>query len=421
VDENSAGTLFADATERALLGCVLFGGKNVAEKLATDIGLTPAHFYRHDYGALYADILAVIDGGDDVDSLIVSGKSHWSLGELESLVASAGVLGHYPSYASRVIELANLRRVKQAGLHLVAGAQAEDQTQIAKGEALLSAPVGNRRETFDASELAEQLYVMLDSGKPETFSWPFGRFDRITNGGMRRGQVTLIGGHSSHGKSAWLDQTLTSAAAGGRKVHLFINEMTPLERTIRTVARMTGVPMAQISMNDLKPDERATVLEALPKIPYGITDCAGWAIEDVARIMRRNPFDVVGIDILHLFDYSDEADLRRISRIINAASKQASCHVLATVHLNENRVRNAPGQAAIRPAPTLGDIRGSGSLKNDADSVLFVHRTQDEETGRPEAQGAIYFAKGRGHALGGANVMFDPHAMKFLEAVDAAQ
>jgi replicative DNA helicase len=113
---------------------------------------------------------------------------------------------------------------------------------------------------------------------------------------------------------------------------------------------------------------------------------------------------------LHLIEHRDERDLAGISAELNRAAKMADCHILATVHLNENRVM---GQT--RPMPTLGDIRGSGMLKNDADNVFFVFREQDADTGYPQHEATGYFAKVRSGATGGLPLTFDGPRMEFTE------
>jgi replicative DNA helicase len=121
---------------------------------------------------------------------------------------------------------------------------------------------------------------------------------------------------------------------------------------------------------------------------------------------------VVVVDILHLIEHREERDLAEISSTLNRTAKLANCAIIATVHLNEKRVTDVE-----RPKPTIGDIRGSGSLKNDADIVAFIWRAQDLETGDPLNDGGLlYVSKVRGGKTGGMAVEFDDEFLVFRRA-----
>jgi len=195
------------------------------------------------------------------------------------------------------------------------------------------------------------------------------------------------------------------------RVHLYINEMTRRERGLRTVSRMTGISLLRLSQGKLRDGEHPRFLAAIQGLPHGITDVAGWTAEEIAHDIRRHRWDAAAVDILHLIEHDEERDLARISRALNRAAKLAECHILATVHLSEHRVKQAK-----RPRPTLGDIRGSGSLKNDADNVLFVFREQSSDGTTVEDEGAVYLAKARNGELGGVPVVFEGRHMRFLAA-----
>jgi replicative DNA helicase len=85
--------------------------------------------------------------------------------------------------------------------------------------------------------------------------------------------------------------------------------------------------------------------------------------------------------------------------------------MIVLAQLNEARVVNAK-----RPRPTLGDIRGSGMIKNDSDLTMFVFREQDSQgTILYDGAGEIYIAKGRNTAQDRVKVWYDPRSMTFGE------
>jgi len=154
------------------------------------------------------------------------------------------------------------------------------------------------------------------------------------------------------------------------------------------------------------------VLDASEQIPWGMTDAAGWSAEEIARHIRFHDWDLVGVDILHLIDHTEEKDLNRISRHLNQVAKIANCALVATVHLNRGR-----SLQTVRPRPVVTDIKGSSSFEQQADMVLFVHREQDHN-GEPtdDGHGEIFIAKGRNTRLGGVEVWLNPNTMQFTES-----
>jgi replicative DNA helicase len=212
-----------------------------------------------------------------------------------------------------------------------------------------------------------------------------------------------------------LDQLLETVHKRGRRVHLYMNEMALEERVTRYLTRQTGVPYQRIISGKTDAEQNKAIVASLAHgIPFGITLVAGWSAEEIAHHIRRNNWDVAAVDILHLIEFEDERELSRISATLNRCAKQADCALVATVHLNEKRVLSA-----TRPRPTLGDIRNSGSLKNDADVVCFVYREQDPETGEPLPEGAIYFSKVRNGEVGGIPVRFNASRLRFERASNA--
>jgi replicative DNA helicase len=224
--------------------------------------------------------------------------------------------------------------------------------------------------------------------------------------------MSLVGGWSSHGKSVVTDQILEHFAKKGLKCHLYINEMGVEDRVARSVARTTGVSYQRLVQHKTLPDEKKKVKDIVKDgCPwFDITECAGWSIHELAYDIKSRSYDVIAVDILHLFDYESEIELARISRLLNRTAKQSNCHILATVHLNEYRVTDT-----VRPRPVLRDIRGSGMLKNDADNVIFIHREQDPQSGDPLPPATIYTAKVRNGEMGNVSLMFNGKTFSFEE------
>ena len=400
--------------ERQCLGAMMVSADR-CRGVILEVGLRPEHFYLDRHQAICQAIYTVLDRDDPTsgpDELLVNAELREVGAEVEpnyvsELCATVAAPGNLLHHAAAVLEEAEWRQRHSAIATLTKAVAERDRAKLVEVESALSEDLVHATADFSPGALQEMGRRLLTHGGAEAFAWPIKRLNDFTAGGIRRGEFVLIGGHSSHGKSMWLDQCLTSWAKT-RSVHLYMNEMAVEERVARMLSKRSGVRYSTIIAGKAGGDERDRIERVIGEaIPYGITSCAGWSAPEIAHHIRRNRYDIAAIDILHLIEHTEERDLAAISATFARAARQADCAIIATVHLNEKRV-----QTAVRPRPTLGDIRGSGSLKNDADTVCFVYRKQDEQ-GVPLADGEIYLAKVRNGVVGAVEVRLMPESLSF--------
>jgi replicative DNA helicase len=411
--------------EQAVLGAALISHKVIGPVL--DEGLRPEHFYRDRHAAVFAAMVEVHDDGRDVDTLTVTDQLR-ARGQLDhvggasavdALAAAPPTVTNAREYARIVVTEAHWRRRLTGAYDLQAAVAARDEQAFERAHALVAARHDAKQRTSTPAQLAQELWDYLDEGDIDAFPWPFPRLNDLTLGGMRRGQVTVVIGATGHGKSTLIDQTLGGLADRGARVHLFINEMTKLERTMRIAAGLAQVDLEHIARKQLDVGEYSRLTLAMNEIPFGITDAAGWTAPEIAREITRRGYDVAAVDIVNqLPEAADRQELENASRIFNRLAKPAhgNCHVLLAAHLNRNR----HGQGPVIPFPTLGDIKETGALAADADNVLAVWRDQDPDTGDPLSQATIRFPKVRFGRRGGLEANFDGKRVQFVAAPDPA-
>jgi len=408
--------------ERNLLGALIAGPRYIAGVLV-DTGLKPEHFYYERHGKLFATIVALHDDDKAIDPTTINAELRErnlleEVGEhtAADLLASCPAPGNAPTYAQTIVREALWANRLAAGQKIQLAVTERDEDALTAAEAMLQADFTREASDLEPDDLRDIAHELLEHGGAEAFPWPFKRLNDLTSGGMRRGEFIVIGGHSSHGKSQFLDQSLIGLHKAGLRTRLYMNEMSAQQRVARTLTRKTGIPFSKIVRGELTQEQQIIANRALNEadtFPFGITLAAGWSATDIAHHIRRNAYDVAAVDIMHLIEYEDERDLSAITATFARTAVQANCVVLSTAHLNEKRVTGV-----VRPRPTEGDLRGSGSIKNDADIVCFVHREQDSETGDREPQGAIYFTKVRNGPTGGMEVYFKEDRLRFTPMVD---
>lgn len=415
--------LFSIESEEAVLGAVLLN-KEALEQIA-DLRLKPGDFYRAQYERIFKSMQRIYDAGGNVDLLTVKEdlRRHGDLeavggaGAIEALSAAPPVVGHVRDYARRVKVLAGLREENNAALALVNANAFEDSERREEALAqLMLASEADPDASSDPKALAALLIEHIDSEGAGVMELPFAIANSDMGGGFRPGGLTLLGGHSSHGKTAMADQITEYIANAGHPAWAYINEMSRLERACRAAAKISGVDGKRVLRGKLDAADMKKIMAAIPRIPFGITDAVGWTAGEIARDIRRSKRKgIVLVDMLHEIPYDGtETGLAENCRLLSQAAKLSGCHVLATVHLSEKRV-----DGPLRKPPTLGEIRASGSLKNIADNVLFVWRKQDPKSGFPQEEGFFYAAKVRGGTLWSQPVLFLGRRLEFVAATGA--
>jgi replicative DNA helicase len=406
--------------EAGVLGAILISDR-ILPVLAVDEGLAPVCFYRVWHRHVYTAMLTLHSRGDPVDTatvrheLAANGMPAQHADRVELLPGQVANLGNVRAHAARLVELAGWRMVKRAGTELVAAADMRDTGRRERAEGMLRVPA-KHTSSQDGEQLASMLFDHLNGGQVvKVLPLVFHGLAGPMAGGLRESETTLLGGWTSMGKSACLDTILTHAARHGCRTHLYINEMTVKVRSMRILAAEAKVSLSRLlnrqTMQSGDAERATTVLKR--GMPFGITDVFGWTAEEIARDIRLRGWELVGVDILHLIPHREVKDLDEISQTLTLAAKSSGAHLVATVHLNEERAKSA-----ILPPPVIRDIRGSGMLKNNADNVLFVHREQEADNVgvvRMLDDGVIAIAKCRNGALGGVAVEFEGRYVRYRE------
>lgn len=211
----------------------------------------------------------------------------------------------------------------------------------------------------------------------------FSGLDRLT-GGFKASELTVIAGRPGMGKTALGLTIAVNAALSGNKVLFYSLEMSHAQLMQRVLSRFSG--QAVHSGDVYKSTDAA--LERAINLPLDIDDASGLTSLDIcaraAQHKRRKGLDMVIVDYLGLVTPTD----RRANKVhqieeITQAMKRLSKDLAVPVVLLSQLSRALEGRDEKRP--TLGDLRDSGSIEQDADTVMFVYREEYYES-RPKKQ-----------------------------------
>lgn len=197
--------------------------------------------------------------------------------------------------------------------------------------------------------------------------------------GFHNSELVIIGGRPGSGKTTIAMNMAVNMAKAGKKVLFLSLEMSKAELIERVVISLTGMRVSQqMAQSDIEKWFRC-IRWVEQKLSLRINDKAGITIEEIAaislRLKKRGELDVVFIDNLSILKTnrafkSRYEEVSEISRQLKVMAKELEVPVVCLCQLNR------AVEARALKAPTLADLRDSGSIEQDADLITFVYRPE---------------------------------------------
>ena len=247
-------------------------------------------------------------------------------------------------------------------------------------------------------------------------------FDYVT-GGFHPGELTVVAGRPSDGKTAVTLQMALNAARAGRHVCFFSLEMSSLQMLNRILAGMTDVSADKLRVE--RPDERdiAALEEAaqrLKDLPFYLDYTAGATVEAIrAKALlqhRKGQCDLIVVDYLHLIGgerqkgETTEQLIGGYARALKQLALDTNCPVVVVSQMN----RSCETRPDKNHLPVMSDLRDSGTIEQVADCIVFVYRPErygikvDDITGLSlVGVGKLYIVKNRNGATGIARFRYN--------------
>jgi hypothetical protein len=175
--------------------------------------------------------------------------------------------------------------------------------------------------------------------------------------------VWILAGYTNHGKSIYADMLADCCSDAGARVHLYMTEMTIVQRGLRLLARRTGIPFRVLRRRELNGDQMAVARREIALLNYGATVVTDWTPRQVAADIRATRTNVAIIDLLHGFHYSDERQLSEfIIEFAAAATTDAGgigtgSAIVLVCHLNDAQMRDSRSPARPKPGPAQPEGR----------------------------------------------------------------
>ena len=391
--------------EQSLLGSLMVN--NDAVSLISGI-LTPDHFSEPLHSRIYSTICKMHGDGISATPLTLNPMfdSDATMAELGGKSYLASLTAHalpiaMEGHARQIRDLAQRRAVIEACGQV--SEQASNPTAdgsfiktISEHISAMSGIIADSQSRKSQYKLSERISAACDiedrslSGEVDINSIPTGltEFDKIT-GGLRKDNYAILAGRPSIGKTAAGVQIALNAGKAGYGVGYFSLEMPSISLTHRCISSHLYMPEAKIPYSDMgKGRLNARQVEWMRQasedtkvVPFVIDDRPGLnaaEVEAQSRVWASDferdgkNLDLIVVDHLHKMTeprYDNPVQVfTYVSARLAELSKKLNCSVLCLAQLN----RGVEGRDDKRP--NLSDLRESGSIEQDADTVIFCYR-----------------------------------------------
>lgn len=347
------------------------------------------HFFHGQYRAIYAEISRQLMAGKSVDIFTLHAELDGTvtLGELNEIAQFAPSAANVRRWAGLIVERAKSRALMAVSSNVYELAQDHKrsiQERVDDAQAQLAKLIDDmpRDEWVGA---AEGMVAHIDTlearaeGRIAAYATGLSDLDELLEGGLRPGQLVIVGARPSMGKTA-LAMTIGLNMAEAYTVAMLSMEMPHAELRDRKVAMLGRVSMPSVKRPNRKALDWTRVLDGIEKakrLNFYATDQGGLNIQQVRskarNIKRLHGLNVLIVDYIGLMAGMDAKQprayqLEEISRGLKSLAKELDMAVLCLAQVNR-RVEERADQA-----PGLSDLRDSGAIEQDADVVMFVNR-----------------------------------------------
>ena len=381
--------------EQAVLGSMLSDKDAVQTALET---LKPEDFYREDNKEIFAAMEDIYSVGKEVD-IITVGEQLKLRGTLERVGGTqnlATLIDNVPttSNVARYVEIVKQKALSRSIIKVnndilkVAYDQTEDVDAILEQAEKNIFEIAQNRNTKDYAIMKDILITTLDNiekmqnKKTRLSGMESGFYDLDEKiSGLNNSDLIIVAARPAMGKSAFVLNIATYVAMHNKvPVMVFNLEMSKEQLANRILSGEAEVDNKKIANGDLSPDEYVKVAEGMNRLAgtqLYIDDSSVLSPSEIRAKCRKAKLEknigLVIVDYLQLMESknasgSRQQEISEISRGLKILAKELDVPVIALSQLSRAT------EARADHKPMLSDLRESGSIEQDADIVLFIHR-----------------------------------------------
>ena len=422
--------------EMSVLGAMLI--KKEAITQAQEL-LKADDFYREAHRLVYESMLELAADSEPVDLVTLAE----ALRKKELLEKIGGIsfltqLANYTPTAANLVYHAKIVKEKSELRHLIDAATeiasnayeaTDDVTDIMDdAEKKILAVAGSQATggfepikdiVINAIDHVETIYE--NKGGLTGIDTGFTDLNNMTSG-LQKSDLVLVAARPSMGKTAFTLNIATFAAMHGHTVAFFSLEMSKEQLVQRMLCSEGGIDSQRLRTGTLGDEDWSNLIATADKVSKAklfIDDTAGIGVMELRSKARRlkaeHGLDLIVIDYLQLMqgrskggDNSRQQEVSEISRSLKALARELDVPVVALSQLS----RSVESRTVKKPM--LSDLRESGSIEQDADVVMFLHRESMYNPGEEdEGEVKCIVAKNRHGETGSVDLHWDGRYTRF--------
>ncbi|MEP0841719.1 MAG: replicative DNA helicase, partial [Phycisphaerae bacterium] len=384
--------------EMALLGSMMLSRDAIGDVLPIIHRNESERFYRPDHRKIFETLVDLYDRGEPID-LITFRNEITRRGLLEEiggvdyivqLAESVPSPVHAEHYARIVCDKAQLRELIAASGRMMEEAyrQGDDAREILDRAEQILFQVTDQRITEQAAQLRDYLadiFRQIESRDGHYITGVPSGFIELDDmmSGMQNGEMIVIAARPSMGKTAiGLNIAEHVTARAGKPAAFFSMEMSKqaiAQRLLCSRGRVDSHKLRRGMLSEFEIQQLAAAVGELENCPLYIDDTPGMSVLELRakarRLRARYHIEAVFVDYLQLMrspahSENRQQEVAEISRGLKALARELHIPVIVMAQLN----RNPEGRTDNRPR--MSDLRESGSIEQDADVVLLLHREE---------------------------------------------
>lgn len=409
--------------EKALLGSMILDNTiidDVVIRVSTETFFNPFHQF------IYNKIVELYKQNGVIDlvtlSAVAGADKVAKVAELTDFVSSSS---QWEFYADKLHNMYLARKVQKELLEKASSVTPDNAKETIHeiDEMLCSYMAEAKKEASTTEGMVMRFLAYQESmqGKLSRYTGLDTGWDNLSSilDGLQLGELMMIGARPSIGKTAFGLQMMNSISASNIPSCMFSLEMGERSIMDRLVAMESGVSLAKIRTGEVMRSVALAgkinaALDRLYKKPfytfYDIRDIDE-IISTIKVMAKTRDVKVFLIDHLTLVHYKDTSinrntQLDLITQKLHALCQELDIAIICLCQLN----RNSEGKK-----PTLADLRDSGTIEQNTDTCLFLHRERVTSETQLEIETEILVVKNRNGACGTAKMVFHPMLTRFTE------
>lgn len=426
--------------EKSVLGSIIID-KDSLHKVVDF--LVPEDFYNPAHQTIYATAINLFEKREPIDMLSLSNRlaemgvlnEIGGVSYLTTLASSVPTSSHIATYGKIIQRKKMLRDLISAANHISGlGHNEEEDIERLLDEAEQKVfAVAQRSLTHAFSHLGLSLNEAVeritnqDTGVLRGYATKHRYLDNIL-GGLQKSDLIILAARPSVGKTSFAIDLALRAAEQGIPTGIFSMEMSIDQVVDRFIANKAGVSMWHLRTGKLSHDKDdflriTTACDELKTLPIYVDDSSSPNILQMRAMARRlqanNGLGLLIVDYLQLMSAKRGYDspvqqVTEISRGLKGLAKELNIPIIALSQLSR-AIEQREGHK-----PKLSDLRDSGSIEQDADVVMFIHREDKTNYEKAKEQNKLNYAqliiaKHRNGPTGEVDFRIDPDSLRFLE------